>query len=79
MKPEALLNRSFSLSWLQIKGGVMFIQQADLLREVGRDTMNEVSTIMVEQSFDRGAALGPNAVFQVRRRTQTTGAKSTGP
>lgn len=33
----------------------MFIQQADLFKEVSRETMNEISTIMVEQSFDRGA------------------------
>ncbi|HTY24274.1 MAG TPA: cyclic nucleotide-binding domain-containing protein [Desulfomonilaceae bacterium] len=35
----------------------MFIQQADLFREVDQETMNEISAIMVEQSYDRGAIL----------------------
>ncbi len=35
----------------------MFIQQADLFREVNQETMNEISSIMVEQSYDKGAIL----------------------
>jgi len=35
----------------------MFIQQADLFREVNQETMNEISSIMLEQSYDKGAIL----------------------
>jgi len=35
----------------------MFIQQADLFREVDQETMNEISAVMVEQSYDKGAIL----------------------
>jgi CRP-like cAMP-binding protein len=35
----------------------MFIQEADLFRELDQEIMNEISTIMVEQSYDKGAIL----------------------
>jgi CRP/FNR family cyclic AMP-dependent transcriptional regulator len=35
----------------------MFIQQADLFREVNQEAMNEISSIMVEQSYDQGTIL----------------------
>ena len=47
----------------------MFIQQADLFREVDQEAMNEISRIMVEQSFDRGAAFGLKTVFESRKTT----------
>ncbi|MCA1960497.1 MAG: cyclic nucleotide-binding domain-containing protein [Desulfomonile sp.] len=33
----------------------MIIQKADLFRDIKRETMNEVSKIMVEGSYDQGA------------------------
>lgn len=35
----------------------MFIQQADLFREVNQETTIEISSIMVEQSYDEGTIL----------------------
>jgi len=35
----------------------MFIQEADLFRGVDQETMNEVSAIMVEESYEKGTIL----------------------
>ncbi len=35
----------------------MFIQQADLFRDVNQEAMNEISSIMVEESHDKGVIL----------------------
>ncbi len=35
----------------------MFIQETDLFKEVSQEAMNEIATIMVEQSYDKGAIL----------------------